>query len=106
MTRLNHPIVDPRPENLHLLPAGRMRDDFQLPANPVCYSCKTRFEVGPPRLEPPAELYVSTHLPGVLAAFAREFDETAQELEPDKHYTAVDFIDWLKPSLRSGRGNG
>jgi hypothetical protein len=34
-----------------------------------------------------------------LLSAAREFDDTAQELTPDEHFTAVDFMDWLKPFL-------
>lgn len=104
MSRPARQLIDPSPTTLHLLPRGRMRDDQDLPANPVCYSCKIRFVVGPPTREAPAEIYVNEALPSMLAAFAREFDEIADESHD--HYTAVDFIDWLIPSLRTGRTRG
>lgn len=101
MSRPARAILEPSPATLALLPRGGFRDDQNLPRNPVCYSCKIRFIVGAPSREAPAELYVSEKLPSLLAAFAREFDEMADE--SDETYTAVDFIDWLTPSLRSGR---
>ena len=66
--------------------------------SPMCPSCSVRWVVGEPTGEPPAELFVSSHLPSTLAKFAREFDEASDGL--DETFTAVDFIDWLTPSLR------
>ncbi len=64
-----------------------------------CPNCRMRFRAGPPALEFPAQLSCDKTTFSYLLAAAREFDETAEELTPGECFTAVDFLDWIKPSL-------
>lgn len=65
-----------------------------------CPACKMRYRVGPPKAREFSFIGgVDWNTYAYLLAAAREFDETAERLTPREFFTAVDFLDWLKPSL-------
>lgn len=64
----------------------------------MCPSCTVRYAMGPPTREFPSEMRMDPVTVQNLEAAARDFDEIADEA-PDEHFTAVDFLDWIKPDL-------
>lgn len=63
----------------------------------MCPSCSIRFVLGPPKREIPAEITIAPAAVHNLEGAARDFDEMADE--SDETFTALDFIDWIKPDL-------
>ena len=64
----------------------------------MCPSCTLRWIMGAPKREIPSEIRMDPITVQTLEAAARDFDDLADDA-PDEHYSAVDFIDWIKPDL-------
>ena len=66
----------------------------------LCPGCKMRYIVGPPLPRDFSSIAISSRTVALLLAAALEFDETAQRETPGMCFSAVDFLDWLRPDLR------
>lgn len=69
-----------------------------------CPSCRMRFRLGPPARREFHLIVVPTATVSFLLSAAREFDETAEQMTPGECFTATDFVDWVRPSLRGEPG--
>lgn len=64
-----------------------------------CPNCRMTYRLGAPAKMTFENIEVSPITMAYLLAAALEFDETVEELTPGESFTAVDFMDWLRPIL-------
>ena len=75
----------------------------------ICPSCGMRYTLGPPRSYVNSDggadvmlVRVPPQTVHMMMSLAAEFDEQAAKMTPDTCYTAVDFMDWVAPTLKEG----